>query len=86
MVASCQVEVAGRHVLELQVAILGLGLGAVGHGLFGCLAGGVVLVGLRHVLGHVLAHGLERELVDVLGKQQHVVAAGQDAGHHGHLG
>ncbi len=81
-----EVEVAGTHVLELERAVLGLGLGAVGHGLLGGLAGSVVGVDLGQALGREVAHGLEAELVDVRGAQKHVVALGERGLDDGHLG
>ena len=85
LVLARQIEVARRYVLELQVAILGLGLRAVGLSLLGRLTRGVVLIDLGHVARHVLAHSLEGKLVNVLRAQQHVVAAREHARHHGHL-
>ena len=85
LLLGCQIEVAGCNVLELDVAILGLGLGAVGHGLLGSLAGRVVLVGLGHAAGLVGAHGLEGELVHVSGAQQHIEAVIENALDHRHL-
>lgn len=68
------------------MTILDLGLGTVGNGLLGSLAGGVVLVDLRHIGGNVLTHGLEGELIHVLRQQQYIVAALEHALYHGHLG
>ncbi len=68
------------------MTILDLGLGTVGHGLFGSLAGSVILVDLGHIGSHVLTHGLEGELIHVLRQQQYIVAAVEHALHDGHLG
>ena len=68
------------------MTILDLGLGTVGNGLLGSLAGGVVLVDLRHIGSNVLTHSLERELIHILRQQQHVIAAVEHALYHGHLG
>lgn len=68
------------------MTILDLGLGTVGNGLLGSLAGGVVLVDLRHIGGNVLTHSLERELIHILRQQQHVIAAVEHTLYHGHLG
>ena len=46
LVLGRQVKITGCDVLELQVTILNLGLGTIGHGLLGSLAGGIVLVDL----------------------------------------
>ena len=80
-----KVEVAARDVLELERAVLALGLGAVGLSLLGSLAGSVVCVDLGHVLGREVAHGLEAELVDVVGAQKHVEALGEHGLDHRHL-
>ena len=56
LILSRQVKIAGRDVLELQVTILNLGLGTIGHGLLGSLAGSIVLVDLGHIGGNVLTH------------------------------
>ena len=68
------------------MTILDLGLGTVGHGLFGSLASCIVLVDLGHIGSNVLTHGLEGELIHVLRQKQHVVTAVEHALYHGHLG
>ena len=68
------------------MTILDLGLGTVGHSLFGSLASCVVLIDLGHIGGNVLTHSLERELIHILRQQQHVIAAVEHALYHGHLG
>ena len=68
------------------MTILNLGLGTIGHGLLGSLAGSIVLVDLGHIGGNVLTHSLEGELIHILRQQQHVIAAVEHALYHGHLG
>ena len=86
LVLGGKVHVARRHVLEVECAVLHLGLGAVGDGLLRGLGGSLVLVVLGQALGGVAAHGLEGELVHVGRAEQYVIAVVERGLDHRHLG